>query len=384
MATTLFEELKAYIQFGPEDEARLVSVGPRLAPFFPPIVDDFYARIRAHEGARTAITGGDAQVERLKGTLRAWMARLFVPPWDEAYFEQRARIGRMHVVINLPQQFMLTAMNAIRIHLCLHIRDTAADAATAALEEASLHRLLDMELAIMLHTYREDYLRQMQRSERLATYGQLVGGIGHELRNPLSVIESSLFLLRGRLGAGDERAVRHMDKIGAQVQLSNRIITELLDIIREKPPLLAAVAPHDLVDMALDGLPIPAGGTVHNRVDPALPRVRVDAAQVRQVFTNLIQNGLEAAGEQAVVTLSAQHLGDHVAFLVSDNGVGIPPEVRGRLFEPLVTTKARGVGLGLALCKKLVERNHGSIHAHEATAGAVFEVRLQVHPEVMR
>ena len=86
----------------------------------------------------------------------------------------------------------------------------------------------------MLHTYREDLLSRATRSERLATFGQLVGSIGHELRNPLGVIESSLFLLRGRAG-DDDRVKKHLDRIGEQVRLSNQIISGLLDMVRDRP-----------------------------------------------------------------------------------------------------------------------------------------------------
>jgi signal transduction histidine kinase len=86
-------------------------------------------------------------------------------------------------------------------------------------------RILDLELAIMLHTYREDLLAQQARTERLSTYGQLVASIGHDLRNPLGVIESSLFILRNRVGT-DERVHKHLDRIGSQLVVANDIITK--------------------------------------------------------------------------------------------------------------------------------------------------------------
>ena len=86
----------------------------------------------------------------------------------------------------------------------------------------------------MLHTYRDDLLAQQARVERLSTFGQLVGSIGHDLRNPLGVIETSLFILRGRVGE-DERATKHLDRIGEQLRIANGIITNLLDMIRNRP-----------------------------------------------------------------------------------------------------------------------------------------------------
>src|SRR5205085_10728402 len=88
--------------------------------------------------------------------------------------------------------------------------------------QSALAKILDLELAIMLHTYREDLVAQQSRHERLSTFGQLVGSIGHELRNPLGVIESSLYILQGRIGT-DERAKKHVDRIGEQLGIANQI-----------------------------------------------------------------------------------------------------------------------------------------------------------------
>src|SRR5690606_17599429 len=116
--------------------------------------------------------------------------------------------------IDLPQQYMFTAVNVIRGHIKDVILDTAPDRELMRAELHAVDKLLDMELAIMLHTYREDYLLRMQKTERLATFGQLVASIGHELRNPLGVMESSLFLLRGKAG-DDPKVTRHLDRIEA-------------------------------------------------------------------------------------------------------------------------------------------------------------------------
>lgn len=377
--SALFDEIKDYVGFGPEDVARLQNMRERVRPCFQPAVDDFYARIQKHPGAQRAITGGSVQVERLKGTLMTWLEGVFTGPYDAAYFEQRARIGRVHVRIDLPQQYMLTAMNGMRIRLAEQLRNTGlADPATLSRDLASLHRILDMELAIMLHTYREDYLRKMQQAERLSTFGALVGGIGHELRNPLSVMESSLYLLRARLPPDDERASRHADKIGAQIRLSNSIITELLDLIRDKPPEPRPVAPHVLVRESLEGFATPPGTELRLEVDAALPKVQVDPGQVRQVFTNLVQNAVEAMAGTGAVVVDAYAETGCLVFRVADSGPGVTPDVRARMFEPLVTTKSRGAGLGLALCHKLVEINGGSIALAAAgpLSGACLEVRL--------
>ena len=131
---------------------------------------------------------------------------------------------------------MFGAMNVLRQELIVAI-DAAfiGERDTPRIVRLAVSKILDLELAIMLHTYREDILSQQARSERLSTFGQLVGSIGHELRNPLGVMESSLYILRGRMAAGDERAKKHIDRLAEQLGIANTIITDLLDMIRDNP-----------------------------------------------------------------------------------------------------------------------------------------------------
>lgn len=374
----LFDEIKRYIGFDAEDEARLRALGPRVAPHCVRIVDDFYDHILNHSGARQSITGGDAQVGRLKKTLIVWIQGLFTGPWDHEYYERRARIGRKHVEIDLPQQYMFTAVNVIRGHLLEIVLDSAAEADVRP-ELHAVDKLLDMELAVMLHTYREDHLSRMQRAERLATFGQLVASIAHELRNPLGVIESSLFLIRRRLGDPQEGVKRHLDKIDAQVRLSNRIINNLLDMVRERPGAPRTVVAGSLVRVALEDFAPPEAARVEVVESPEADTVQVhaDPDHVRQILVNLLANALEASAPEGSVRVTLRLEPAQVHLLVNDSGAGIDERVRHRLFEPLVTTKARGIGLGLALCRRLAERNGGSLTLSTGDLpGAAFDLAL--------
>ena len=371
----LFDEMKRYVGFSSRDEANLRRVGPRVAPHAHSITDEFYARVLEHDGARAAITGGDAQVERLKKTLIRWIEGLFEGPWDEAYYERRARIGRRHVEIDLPQQYMFTAVNVIRGHLVEVILDTA-DPAHARDEIHSVDKLLDMELAVMLHTYREDHLSRMQRTERLATFGQLVASIAHELRNPLGVIESSLFLLRRRLGDTQENVGRHLEKIDGQVRLSNRIINNLLDMVRERPGAPRTVELDKVIREAVDDFGAAESSHVQISVEGGV-QVYADPDHVRQILVNLLANALDATGATGRVALRVAREDRGTLLRVNDDGPGIDAHVRHRLFEPLVTTKTRGIGLGLALCRRLAERNGGSLALSAGELpGAAFDLRL--------
>ncbi|MBI5513535.1 MAG: HAMP domain-containing histidine kinase [Deltaproteobacteria bacterium] len=377
MEEHLFDEIKRYVDFNAADELRLVALEPRAAPHLPRIVDDFYDHILRHTGARQSISGGHAQVARLKVSLTHWLAGLFQGPWDLGYYERRARIGRVHVAIDLPQQYMFTAVNVIRAHLADVVLSTASPEELRP-ELHAVDKLLDMELAIMLHTYREDSLHRLRQGERLATFGQLVASIAHELRNPLGVIESSLFLVRKRLDPAPEPVARHFDKIEAQVRLSNRIISSLLDMVRERPAAPREVGADTLCQAAQEAVTAARSTplTLELRVTPGV-LVFADPDQAQQVLVNLLLNAADAAGPSGRVRLTADTRGAFARFLVEDTGPGIAPEVRRRLFEPLVSTKARGIGLGLALCKRLAERNRGSIGLVQAELpGAAFEFLL--------
>lgn len=378
MAEDLWDEMKRYVGFGETDEQHLRALAPRLAPHFVEIIDEFYRVITRHPGA-AAVLENEKQIERLKGTLRTWLARFFAGPWDAPYYEQRARIGRKHVEINLGQHYMLTAMNVIRRQVAELIL-TGPSAAHAKREEiAAVDKLFDLELAIMLHTYREDYLKQLQRQERLATFGQLTSTIAHELRNPLGVMESSLYLLTSRLPDDGGDARRHLDKIRAQVKRSNRLISSMLDLVRERPPRMARVAPSAIVAEAVRLIQDERPVRIVVEVAPDLPDIEADASQVQQILMNLLTNAADAAGPEGQVHLGLTHAEGRVRFVVSDSGPGVDASVASRLFEPLFTTKHAGTGLGLALCRKLALAHGGTIALGTGPlAGAAFVLELPV------
>jgi signal transduction histidine kinase len=376
MAESLLEELKRYVGFGPGDGEALRELRVLAAPDFPAIAVAFYDRILAHERARLALVGGESQVGHLRTTLVRWMEEAIGGPWDESWWEAHCRIGRVHVRIDLPQHYMFGAMNVVREELSLRIdRLMPGDPARQERTRAALGKVLDLELAIMLHTYREDLLSRATRSERLATFGQLVGSIGHELRNPLGVIESSLFLLRGRTG-DDDRVKKHLDRIGEQVQLSNRIITGLLDMVRDRPLPRETIQVTALLERAGDAVARTPG--VSLVVDaPVGLAVQGDPVQLGQALVNLLTNAVQAVGAAGAIRLAARADGDAVALDVEDDGPGVAEAVQGRIFEPLITTKEHGNGLGLALVKRVAERHGGSV-AHEPRPGGGTRFTLRI------
>jgi signal transduction histidine kinase len=371
------QNLKDYVGFTDRSTQVLQSFHATATPHFAAIIDDFYATIEAHPGARAAITGGEAQIQRLKKTLIQWLDSLLQGPHDQEYFERRARIGRIHVVIDLPQAYMFTAMDRIRVHLLAVVRDEVTDRQRLDELAEAINQILDIELAIMLETYREDLVLKNRTAERLATIGQFAASIGHELRNPLGVMESSVFLLREHLGStADEPKVRkHLDRIALEVKRSNKTIQDLLELARNRAPARQRTDVTKLVASAIELTAVPATVEIVVNVPPG-STLDVDGDQLRQVLVNLITNSIQAMNGKGKLWVDVQREASATLLRVRDAGPGIPVEVRSRVFEALFTTKAKGSGLGLALCRRIVEAHGGSIVVEPTSEGAAFLITI--------
>ena len=373
----ILEDIFGFVGFGEADARALEALGPLLEPNFDSVVGSFYDAVLDHPRA-FAVLSGPEQVERLRRTLRRWLEGVFAGEYGVAYFEERARIGRVHVQIELEQHFMFGAMNIIRRRLHGEVRKLEMPAVARGEAHEALDKILDVELAIMLETYREAFVRRMRQAERLATLGQLAASIGHELRNPLAVVETSLHLLKRRVPE-DDRVRRHLHRIGDQVARCGQIISDLLELARDSEP---GRIPTDLsasIRKVVSELPDRGAVTIELDLPSDLPDAWVDAGQFRQLITNLALNALQAVEdrESARISIALRRLEQGCELSVEDTGPGLRPEVLLRLFEPLFTTRARGIGLGLSLCKRIVEKHGGQIEASNREAGgARFEVRL--------
>ncbi len=216
------------------------------------------------------------------------------------------------------------------------------------------------------------------RSERLAAVGELASGVGHELRNPLNVIRNCVYLLHLSLAdKADEDALNTLKLLDKQIDISNRIVTDLLDFTRIRPPSLAKVDLNSLVKESLSWVEVPGNVTVSTNLDGNSPRIMADSEQVGRAFANIISNGVQAISGKGELTISTGVFDGFAWTKFQDTGCGIPPENLKKLFEPLFTTKPKGIGLGLAITKRLVEQNSGSIEVESQVAkGTSFTVRL--------
>ena len=206
---------------------------------------------------------------------------------------------------------------------------------------------------------------ELVRKERLAILGQLAGGVSHELRNPLGVMKNSVYYLKMVLPE-DERVRKHLGIMEREVTTATRIVSDLLDFARAKPPSQVPTDLSELVREVLDRTPLAENVEVVARLAPDLPPVAVDALQVQQVLGNLITNGAQAMPEGGTLTIETARAEGGARVAVSDTGVGIAPENLEKIFQPLFTTKAKGIGLGLAVAQGLAEANGGTISVESA------------------
>ncbi len=227
---------------------------------------------------------------------------------------------------------------------------------------------------------------QLVRQERLATLGQLSGSIAHELRNPLGAIRNAAFFLDMAVDDPDPEVQEALEIVEEQIGRCEGIIHTLLDFVGSRPPERRVMQVNEVVRETLAQVTVPPEVDVTTELDPALPPISADPAQLHQVFTNLMRNAVQAMPEGGRLTVKTSRLGHasdgsagEVAISIADTGVGIPEEDREKVFEPLVTTKVTGIGLGLAIVRTLVEGHGGQVAVEsEVGRGSVFTVRLPV------
>jgi len=219
-------------------------------------------------------------------------------------------------------------------------------------------------------------------SEKLAAIGQLASAVGHEIRNPLGVIKNSAYFLNMKLkDAADEKVVKHLKILEKEVNSANFIISDLLDFARKKPPTLDQADLSETVKNTLSYITVPENIKVEIKLGE-IPKMLLDKEQVQRVCQNLILNAVQAMPEGGKLTIQTTKQDDSAKLIVRDTGVGIPKENMPKLFTPLFSTKAKGIGLGLVICKQIVEGHDGNITVEsEVGEGSTFTVKLPIRME---
>jgi signal transduction histidine kinase len=373
-----YRELQSYVGWTDADAERIVAAAPLLEPYLVPLIDDFYEEIERHPDARKAITGGPAQIERLKGTLVRWIRDLLGGRYDADYVARRWRVGWRHVEIGLDQVYTNVALSRLRTGLIRSLHE-AWPGEPRALKETvrALNQLLDLDLAIIEDAYQAEYTARLQRTERLATLGQVAGGVAHELRNPLNVVKTSVYYLLNARSPTPEKQADHLRRIERNVELADSVITALSNFARVPVPNLQPIAIEPLVREALEINPPGEAITVTVECPADLPHALGDGDQLRIALSNLVRNAREAMPQGGRLVISGRLVDGHLDVSIADSGVGIPAEDLARITVPLYSTKARGLGLGLAITRSIVEKNQGTLRvASEPGRGSVFTIRL--------
>ena len=223
-----------------------------------------------------------------------------------------------------------------------------------------------------------DAQEELVRKEKLASLGQLAGGVGHDLRNPLGAIKNAAYFLNMVLEAPEPEVKETLEILEKEVGTTERIISSLLEFGPAKAPTQRKMSVNEILQETLSRITVPENVEVVQELDQTLPKILADPNQLGQVFGNVILNGIQAMTEGGQLTIKSEALAlGRVSVSITYTGVGIPEEQLEKLFEPLYTTKAKGIGLGLAIVKTLVEGHGGTIEVDsDPGKGSTFTVKL--------
>jgi len=267
--------------------------------------------------------------------------------------------------------------------------------AAEAIENAQLIQSLNIAReqlkadAEMLETKVEERTQELKRSQkqllkaqRLAAIGELASMIGHDLRNPLTGIAGATYYLKSKLGPRQDKKAKEMLKlIEKDIEYSNKIINDLLDYSREMQLELVTATPKSMMREALSMVKIPKNVKLRD-MTRSTTQVKVDVENMKRVFVNMMKNAVDAMPRGGRLTLRSREsfAGLEVAFI--DTGAGMSEEVLKRLWTPLFTTKAKGMGLGLPICKRIVEAHGGKITVESTmNKGTTFTIIIPLKPK---
>jgi PAS domain S-box-containing protein len=231
-------------------------------------------------------------------------------------------------------------------------------------------------------TEQNEIQERLQKAERMAVIGETVAMVGHDLRNPLQGISGAAYLLRQKFGStADPETLEMLRLIEMGVGRADNIVKELLDYSREIRLELTETNAKTITEAALLQVRIPENVTVRDLTYDK-PRLLIDAAKIERVFVNLVGNAIDAMSKGGELTITCAEAGEILEVQFSDTGEGIRDDVMRNLWKPLNTTKSKGMGLGLAICKRIVEAHGGSIEVKSILGkGSTFTIRLPIKPK---
>ena len=222
---------------------------------------------------------------------------------------------------------------------------------------------------------------KLVKSERLASIGELAGQLGHDLRNPLAAIKNAVYFMNKKSERlSDAERTTILSTMGNAIEDSDRIITSLIDYSSEMRIEPEQCTPNSLVLHALSNIQVPGRITILNNITEEV-KMLLDRQNMEKVFTSILKNAIEALPENGIIQIESVLRGSNIEISFADSGIGIPASILPKIFSPLVTTKAKGMGMSLAICKRIVDA-HGGRVAVESTVGkgTIFTVTLPLEP----
>lgn len=228
----------------------------------------------------------------------------------------------------------------------------------------------------------KDAQDQVVRSEKLAAVGQLASSVAHELRNPIGAIKNSLFYMKRKLIKDYKEESNSITQligiVEKETDRSSKIISDLLGFAQTSKPSSAPTDIKHVIEEAHSRITMPTNIETIIDIDPNLPKVLIDSAQIGQVFLNLIQNSYQAMPDGGKLEIKANNCDEFVKIEIKDSGLGIPQKLIGKVFDPLFTTKINGIGLGLAFSYEVIQRHNADIEVSSVEGeGTAFVIKIR-------
>lgn len=274
---------------------------------------------------------------------------------------------------------MHLAVSEIRVGDTLAFTGIVRDISDLKQAESELRRLNEeLEERVQERTRAlRDAQAELLQKEKLATLGQVSGGIAHEIRNPLNAVKTSIYYLANAKNATVEKTAEHLNRIDRQVSLIDSVITALSDVAKLPDPNRTPLDIESVLRDVVRTVGLPPNIEIVWDLADNLPPAMADEHQIPIVFKNLVRNARDAMGEAGKLTIRITSIDEKVSVTVADTGCGIPADKIDKVMEPLFSTKARGMGLGLAITKTILEKNGGELQVQSVEGrGSDFIVLL--------
>ncbi|GIX08181.1 MAG: hypothetical protein KatS3mg115_2584 [Candidatus Poribacteria bacterium] len=422
-----------YLGLTEEDGERLRRLWPVLEPEGPAIAEEFYDHLLRFPETRRLLEDPE-RVERLKRIQEAYLAEVFQGVYDEDYCRRKLRIGQAHHRIGLDSQWYVGAYHLyhrlLYPRIVRHLRTLGAGEEEITATLLALSRVMTLDLELALEAYflaqnaalrqekerlamlserlrqanaelsalknqleekvaeRTEQLRRsearLRQSEKLAAIGKMASMMAHEIRNPLSSVILNLELLGDELEVlpadRAQEARELLDLVLRELQRMNLTIRDYLAVVRPPKVSLSVsdlnAVVSELVEFVQEEVQR-ARVRLHVNLNPELPSVCLDPEQFRLVILNLIKNSLQAMPQGGELYLWTDMEDGRVVLGVRDTGEGIPPEHMEKIFQPLFTTKEKGLGMGLAFVQEMVQAHEGEVRCEsEVERGTTFWILL--------